>query len=209
MKPYTYLLRHKPTGMVYYGVRWAKGCDPSEFWKTYFTSSKKQVPLLRKLYGDDSFEFEIRRTFLTAEEACSWEKKVLTRMKVLKKPDLWLNRSIGKRILNDPNELSARMKGKPAWNKGKKLTDKQTIKMRKPKTIKVNMGKYSRTESTLVKISEIRKTWWDKLSPEERIQKSNRLSELNSNRTNESRIRQAESLRKTHAAKKANASLNS
>ena len=98
MKPYTYLLHHKPTNTFYYGVRWAKDCCPSEFWIKYFTRSKKLVPLLRTLFGDDSFEFEIRRTFNNSKKAIEWEKTVLRRIKVIKKPSVWLNRTDNKAI---------------------------------------------------------------------------------------------------------------
>lgn len=93
MKPYTYLLHHKPTNTFYYGVRYGNGCLPSDFWKTYFTSSRKIIPLLRTLFGNDSFEFEIRRVFKTKEAALVWEHKVLRRMKVTKKTNIWLNRT--------------------------------------------------------------------------------------------------------------------
>ena len=38
--PYTYLLKFKPTGQVYYGVRFASNCHPNDFFIDYFTSSK-------------------------------------------------------------------------------------------------------------------------------------------------------------------------
>jgi hypothetical protein len=147
MVPYTYLLHHKPTNTFYYGVRWAKDCKPEEFWKTYFTRSKKLVPLFRTLYGNDSFEFEIRKIFSSGREAREWEQKVLRRMKVLKKPDLWLNRTDNKAIYNEisptlgrvvPEEQKERQrqkmmgntngkyaKGRVAWNKGVPATEEK------------------------------------------------------------------------------------
>lgn len=107
---YTYLLRHIPTNTFYYGVEWKRGCDPKNFWKTYFTSSKKIVPLLRTLFGDDSFEFEIRKIFSDKKKAVEWESKVLQRMRVIERPDVWLNRTNNRAILNEV-----------APNKGKKL----------------------------------------------------------------------------------------
>jgi hypothetical protein len=98
---YTYLLKHIPTNTFYYGVRFAEGCHPDEFWKTYFTSSKKKIPELREQYGDDSFEFEIRRTFTNKQKAIEWESKVLRRMRVLEYPKIWLNRTDNKAILNE------------------------------------------------------------------------------------------------------------
>lgn len=98
--PYTYLLRHVPTGKLYYGVRWAKGCHPSEFWQSYHTSSKT-VALYRTLFGDDCWEHEVRRIFKTAKAAQRWEHKVLRRMRVLEHQEIWLNRTTCKAILNE------------------------------------------------------------------------------------------------------------
>lgn len=99
MKPYTYLLHHIPTRTFYYGVRWANGCDPSEFWIKYFTSSK-HIALLRTLFGDESFEFEIRRVFIDKQKAREWEHRVLRRMKVLDKQEIWVNKTDNKSIYN-------------------------------------------------------------------------------------------------------------
>ena len=96
---YTYLLYHIPTNLFYYGVKWEKGCHPDTFWKDYFTSSC-HVALLRTLFGDESFEFEIRRTFEDKKKAQEWEHKVLRRMKVLHKPDVWMNRTDNRSIFN-------------------------------------------------------------------------------------------------------------
>src|ERR1039458_6227541 len=98
---YTYLLHHKPTDTFYYGVRWKKGCDPSEFWVNYFSSSKKLVPLYRTLFGDESFEFEIR--------------------KVLQKPDKWLNRTDNKSIVYDVHPRGTLGKKYPEQSEKMKL----------------------------------------------------------------------------------------
>lgn len=95
MTPYSYLLHHKPTNKFYYGVRYAKGCDPKDFWVKYFTSSKF-VELLRTLFGDDCWEFEIRRTFDSVEAARNWEHIVLRRMKVMENHNIWLNQTDNK-----------------------------------------------------------------------------------------------------------------
>ena len=122
MIPYTYLLHHKPTGTFYYGARWAKDCSPNDFWIKYYTSSKKLIPLLRTLFGDDSFEFEIRRTFDDKLKARDWEFKVLRRMKVLKKPHVWLNRTDNKGFLLSQEQVEnqrQRMLGKRLSKKTK------------------------------------------------------------------------------------------
>jgi len=99
-QPYTYLLHHIPTNTWYYGVRWANGCKPDELWVSYFTSSNR-VKALRDEYGDNSFEHEVRRKFDSVFSARDWEYKVLRRMKVISKPDQWLNRTDNKAIFND------------------------------------------------------------------------------------------------------------
>lgn len=84
-KPYTYLLTHLPSGMKYYGVRYAKNCDPSDLWKTYFTSSTKIRKIIER-DGVDSFSVEIRKTFDTDVEAIEWETTVLRRLGVPNNP---------------------------------------------------------------------------------------------------------------------------
>jgi hypothetical protein len=106
---YTYLLHHIPTDTFYYGVRWAKGYDSSEFWIKYFTSSLTVIPLYRTLFGDESFEFEIRKIFDDKQSAIEWENKVLRRMKVLEHPEKWLNRTNNKAI---SDEVAFRWTGK-------------------------------------------------------------------------------------------------
>lgn len=92
MKPFTYYLYHTQTRTHYYGVRYAKNCDPSELWVTYFSSSKKVKDLIL-MYGKESFSYQVRKIFNTKHDAILWEKKVLRRMKVLTKSE-WLNANI-------------------------------------------------------------------------------------------------------------------
>jgi len=55
---YTYFLKWVD-GKMYYGCRYAKGCDPSDLWDTYFTSSKyipEEKPIIIKvsrIFGED------------------------------------------------------------------------------------------------------------------------------------------------------------
>lgn len=84
--------------MNYYGVRYAKGCHPSDFWVTYFTSSKK-VSEYRKIHGDPDV-IEIRKTFTSdnkINESREFETKVLRRLQVHKRSD-YLNVGINKGI---------------------------------------------------------------------------------------------------------------
>lgn len=92
-QPYTYVIRWTAINRQYYGVRYAKGCHPTDLWKTYFTSSKK-VKKLRKEYGEPDI-IQIRKIFVDPLAAQIWEFKVLNRLRVNKKSH-WLNQNQGK-----------------------------------------------------------------------------------------------------------------
>jgi hypothetical protein len=101
--PYTYLIKCIPTGEVYYGVRYARGCNPSELWKTYFTSSK-HVATRIQLFGKESFLHEIRKVFETGNKARLWEDQVLRKMSVIDDPK-WLNKNYGMMFEVRPSPL--------------------------------------------------------------------------------------------------------
>ncbi len=82
---YTYLIKCIPTNQYYYGAQFGVNSNPSNLWKTYFTSSNKVYELIQ-LYGKDSFLFEIRKKFTNSLDAVKWEHKVLRRMKVIDNP---------------------------------------------------------------------------------------------------------------------------
>jgi hypothetical protein len=94
--PFTYKLIFKPTGQYYYGVRFAKGCHPSDLWDKYFTSSK-HIHKLIKEYGLNSFSFKIMKTFTTEQAAIAHEYNVLTRVKA-DKNGKFINKTISKAI---------------------------------------------------------------------------------------------------------------
>lgn len=52
--PYVYIIKNKTTNMKYLGVRYAKGCNPSDLWDTYFTSSSLVKKLIDQ-FGKDDF----------------------------------------------------------------------------------------------------------------------------------------------------------
>ena len=89
MKPYTYLIGWPDQDKWYYGVRYAKGCDPTDLWNPYTTSSNHVKQFVQQ-HGVPSVR-QIRKTFNTSAEAKLWESKVLKRMKVVHK-DQWLNK---------------------------------------------------------------------------------------------------------------------
>ena len=117
-KPYTYLIKFKLTGQVYYGSRYKNVelnlAPKDDLMITYFTSSR-HVRKLIKEHGTNAFEWMVRKIFDTKEQAAAWETKVLRRCKVLEN-DKWLNRNIAGCILHTPEirqKISAFHKGKP------------------------------------------------------------------------------------------------
>jgi hypothetical protein len=125
MKPYTYLIKHRPTGKVYYGFRCANKTEPHEdLWKQYFTSSAKIQQLIEET-GVDSFDIEIRRVFESKEQAVLWETKVLRRCKVLN-DDRWINQNIAGYIV--PTQESR--KKISDFHKGKAKSEEHREKIR-------------------------------------------------------------------------------
>lgn len=58
MKPYYYIIKHKPSGKLYAGSQYGKNSHPDNLLKIYFTSSKLVKELIEK-DGIDSFEIQI------------------------------------------------------------------------------------------------------------------------------------------------------
>jgi hypothetical protein len=125
MKPYTYLIKHRPSGKVYYGFRSANKVDPEQdLWKQYFTSSSKVQQLIEET-GVDSFDVEVRRVFETKEQAILWETRVLRRCRVLE-DDRWINQNIAGYVV--PTEESR--KKISDYHKDKPKTDEHKQKIR-------------------------------------------------------------------------------
>jgi hypothetical protein len=150
MKPYTYLIKHRPTGKVYYGFRCANKLEPhNDLWKHYFTSSPKVKQLIEET-GIDSFDVEIRRVFETKEQATSWETRVLSRCKVLE-DDRWINQNVAGYIV--PTKESR--KKISDFHKGK-LKSKEHIEKIKKSNLGKNKGRIQ-TEEHRRKNSEANK----------------------------------------------------
>jgi Putative endonuclease segE, GIY-YIG domain/NUMOD3 motif len=97
MKAYTYLLKFKPENKYYYGVRFQNirlKRNPEDDFMIHYTTSSEQINNLLQEHGVDSFEWQIRKIFDTAEQAILWETKVLRRAKVLKRQDIWYNANV-------------------------------------------------------------------------------------------------------------------
>lgn len=134
MQPYTYLIKHTPTGKVYYGVRTANKVEPhNDLWKHYFTSSPGVQKLIEET-GVDSFVVEIRKTFETKEAAVAWETRVLHHCKVLHN-DQWLNQNVAGYIVpteESNKKISDYHKDRPKTDEHKKnLSESQKGKPKK------------------------------------------------------------------------------
>ena len=90
MIPYTYLIGWPELNLWYYGVRYAKNCNPSDFWNPYQTSSKHVKDTIAN-FGDPPVK-QIRKTFTDTRSARLWENRVLKRTKAVSS-DKWLNRT--------------------------------------------------------------------------------------------------------------------
>ena len=89
---YVYLIQHKASGKFYAGSSYKKNCHPSQFWTTYFTSSKiiKEIILTE---GADAFEacyISIRPN----NDAREFEAEFLKSVNAARNSD-WLNRNNG------------------------------------------------------------------------------------------------------------------
>jgi hypothetical protein len=139
VSPYTYLVKFKLTGKVYYGSRCQNytkfNRTPAEdFWNHYTTSSENINNLIEE-HGKDAFEYEIRRTFNSVEDMANWETRVLTRCRVLEKQDRWMNGNVaGKKILTEAGAkvISATHKDKPKTEEHKEKIRQGNLGKKKP-----------------------------------------------------------------------------
>jgi hypothetical protein len=98
--PFSYYLYHRLTGLKYYGIKHANGCNPSDLWTKYFSSSIRVKQLITE-YGKDSFDVKIRKTFNSSHDALIWEHKVLRRLNASQNPT-WINRHNGGNKFRSP-----------------------------------------------------------------------------------------------------------
>ena len=160
-QPFTYLIKFKPTGELYYGVRYKQGCEPKDLWTTYFTSSKRIHALLEQ-HGADAFEVTVRRTFASKESAILWEHTVLRRLNAAQHPR-FLNENNGNRQFfgggvpvgfKHSEETKRKMaestrgENNPNWG-GKAFTDESRRKMSEAKKgKKLNLSEEAKAKRT-------------------------------------------------------------
>lgn len=106
--PYSYHLHHLPTDKHYYGIRFAKKCNPRDLWVKYFSSSKV-VKKLIQTFGKESFEVTVRRIFTDGASALLWEHRVLTKLHAASRSN-WINRHDGGKKFRSPEHHSTETK---------------------------------------------------------------------------------------------------
>lgn len=97
--PFLYIVGWPDLHKFYVGVRYTKGCDPSDMWTRYFTSSK-YVHSLAAAHGRPPY-IDIIQTFDTADEAKDAEFNILRDNEALKK-DWFINLRAGNAIRMTP-----------------------------------------------------------------------------------------------------------
>lgn len=103
--PYTYLIGWSQQDKWYYGRRTARNCDPSEFWSSYFTSSK-YVSNFREKYGDPDI-IKIDKIFDNIKECKIYEEKILLEFDV-QNNEMFLNRKNGDSKWDTTNQVTVR-----------------------------------------------------------------------------------------------------
>lgn len=145
---YTYLIGWSDSDLWYYGVRYAKDCNPNDLWTTYFTSSRF-VKDFRARFGEPDV-VQVRRLFNDQDKARQWEAKVCRRLNVKGSPK-WLNRHNGDgKFMCKGHTEETRIKLSIA-NKGRKVSDEA-----KERIGALNRGKNLSAE-TRQKLSKSRK----------------------------------------------------
>jgi hypothetical protein len=136
--PFFYIIKHK-SGKQYAGVKFAKGCQPSDLLTKYFTSSK----VVKTLLQEDSSSFEIIKTieFESKQLAMEFEEFFLTEIKAHINPN-WLNRSAGRAI--NPNSVKETCLSKYGVDNPSQL---QSVKDKVEETCMNRFGFKSRFES--------------------------------------------------------------
>lgn len=157
--PYTYHIAWTSIDKHYYGVRYAKGCNPNDLWVSYFTSSSA-VKKHRDLYGEPDV-IEVRKVFDDAYSAKRWESQVLRKLDVLRS-DKWLNANIGGEqfIIEKHSEETKR---KMRANNGSKRPEvRAAISERQKGSNNSFYGKHHSEEARRIKSEKNKgQLWWN------------------------------------------------
>lgn len=128
--PFTYIIGWSEHKKFYYGAKYAQGCQPSDLWESYFTSSD-YVKSFREEFGEPDI-IKIHKTFIDKDSCVAFETQYLTKIDA-KNHQLFLNESNGG---------------------GKSFYKKEVTEKEKEKTKRTHLKKYgyeSSNQSEIVK----------------------------------------------------------
>jgi hypothetical protein len=116
--PYVYSISWTSKNLHYVGVQYGLNANPTNLWKTYFSSSK-QVKIIREKYGDPDI-IKIRKIFNDPEKARKHEHALIKRAKLVENENyLNLSNNTGKWFVEG--------------SKGRKFSDEHRAKLRAAK----------------------------------------------------------------------------
>lgn len=129
---YVYFIKHKPTGMFYYGARYKHAqqntLPEDDLWNNYFSSSKKVLEL-RKRDGNNSFEFQIIFKSFDTDVCFRFEQNII-------KENISNPLCLNSRYFDiEKSERVFSVFGKTLSTKGKTKSEETKKKMRQPKSL--------------------------------------------------------------------------
>jgi hypothetical protein len=99
--PFTYIIGWSKHKKFYYGCKYAKNCQPSDLWTTYFTSSD-YVKEFREENGEPDI-IKIHRTFTDKDSCILFEQQYLTKVDARNNLS-FLNKTNGNKIACNDSE---------------------------------------------------------------------------------------------------------
>ena len=160
--PYTYLIGWSKLNIWYYGVRFAKGCHPSDLWIKYFTSSR----IVKRFVLDNGPPdmISIDRVFNSIDDARLYEHRELTNLNAITRND-FLNKSSGLGIPPMPGYLN------PFF--GKTHSKETRIKISKANKGRIHTDEFCKKISE--KLSGINHPFYGKKHNDETIEKMRKI----------------------------------
>jgi hypothetical protein len=148
--PFTYIISWSNHKKFYYGTKYAQGCQPSDLWESYFTSSE-YVEDFRKENGEPDI-IRIHRTFIDAESCVAFEHKYLTKIDAKNNP-LFLNKHNGGKNLGIWDDESKEKKKQSCLEKYgvENVMQSPQVKEKSKETCLENWGVENVMQSPIVK----------------------------------------------------------
>jgi len=143
-EPFVYVIKHISSGKRYCGVKFSKGCSPSDMLTTYFTSSK----IIKQMISDgEEFIIDIIIVCDSKDDAIELEEFILTEANA-HLSDEWFNQAIGKAINPDTVKVTCLAKyGVDNWMKSENA---KGLGFKQGNTY----GCFNRTDETKLRMSE-------------------------------------------------------